>query len=365
MKILAIDTSCDDTSVAISEDLRILANVSWSKFKTHNDFGGVIPTEAKRQHKEFLDPVIAEALKVSKLSIEDIDAIAVTYGPGLAIALEAGIEKAKELSKKYNKKLIGVNHMIGHIYSSLAQDESGKSYSGISISDIKFPLLALTISGGHTDLYFMENHMEFKRLGGTIDDAVGEAYDKVGRMIGLGFPAGYKLETLAKDGDLNAYDFPRPMANSGDLNWSFSGLKTAVLYQIKKLQNVYESKPDKKEFRMNDASMNLSEKEISDLAASFQEAALESLLMKLRKAISQYSPKMLVIGGGVIANQALRNKLEKLCDISKTKLVYPIPMWLCTDNASMIAIAANFYAKNNLYIKDIDSLDRIPGLEIS
>lgn len=362
MKLLAIDTSCDDTSVAISNDLKILANVSWSKFKIHNYFGGVVPSEAKRQHKEFLGPVINEALKTSKLNMDEIDAIAVTYGPGLAIALEAGIEKAKDLAKRYNKRLIGVNHMIGHIYSCLAQDENGSPLS--HTTDFKFPLLALTISGGHTDLYLMKGHMEFEKLGGTIDDAIGEAYDKVGRMIGLGFPAGYKLETLAKNGDINAYDFPRPMANSKDLNWSFSGLKTAVLYQIKKIQNSYESKPKKKEFKMSDESLNLSEKEVCDLAASFQEAAIESLIIKLKKALNLYTPKMLVVGGGVIANQALRSRLESICKNSDTSLTYPTPMWLCTDNAAMIAIAANFYAQKKLYIDKIDSLDRIPGLEI-
>lgn len=362
MKILAIDTSCDDTSVAISENLKILANISWSKFKTHNDSGGVVPSEAKRQHSEFLDPVILETLKIANIKMDQIDAVAVTYGPGLAIALEAGIAKAKEISQKYNKKLIGVNHMIGHIYANLAKDENENSYS--QINDFEFPLLALTISGGHTDLYLMKEHMKFEKLGETIDDAIGEAFDKVGRMIGLGFPAGYKLETLAKDGDINAYSFPRPMSNSGDLNWSFSGLKTSVLYQIKKMENIYESKPDKKEFKMTDESKNLSDQEISDLAASFQEAALESLIIKLKKAINLYPSKMLVVGGGVIANQTLRGKLEALCEKSKTTLVYPTPMWLCTDNASMIAIAGYFYAKRNLYVNDIDSLDRFPSLEI-
>ena len=362
MKILAIDTSCDDTSASISEDLNILANVSWSKLKTHNDFGGVVPSEAKRQHKEFLDPVITESLNVAHLGINDIDVVAVTYGPGLAIALEAGIQKAKEICCKHNKKLIGVNHMIGHIYSCLAKDAEGNAYSGVD--DFEFPLLALTISGGHTDLYLMKSHMEFEKIGGTLDDAIGEAFDKVGRMLGLGFPAGHKLETLAKLGNSFAYDFPRPMHNTNDFNWSFSGLKTAVLYQIKKLQSGYEGNPIKDDFKMKDESNNLDETTINNLAASFQEAALESLIIKLHKAISQYNPKMLIIGGGVIANQALRTKLEALCKNSNTLLFYPKPMWLCTDNASMIAIAANFYAQKNLYIKDIESLDRVPGLEI-
>ena len=363
MKILAIDTSCDDTSVAIAEDLNILANVFWSKMKLHAKWGGVVPHEARRQHKEFLDPAIKEVLEQSKLKIEDIDVFAVTYGPGLAIALEAGIAKAKELARTQSKPLIGINHMIGHIYSNLTRDTSGDPYSGIK--DFEFPLLALTISGGHTDLYLMKDHLKFEQLGTTLDDAVGEAFDKVGRMLGMDFPAGAKVEETARNGDSNAYKFPRPLADSDDYNWSYSGLKTSVLYEIKKLVGDYKHKAGKKTFKMDDLSKKLTQKQINDLAASFQSAAIDSLLSKVLKAVKMYRPKMLVVGGGVIANQTLRSTLEKSMEELGIPLYYPKPFWLCTDNAAMIATAAYFYAQQGLYLEDPESLDRIPNLQIA
>lgn len=355
MKILSIDTSCDDTSVAIAEDLKILSHKQWSKVKLHSRWGGVVPNEAKRQHKEFLDPVINEVLKESKLKLEDIDYFAVTQGPGLALALEAGIAKAKELAIKYNKPLIAVNHMIGHIYSILSDDEN---------FTFKFPALALTVSGGHTDLYLMKDHLKFEHIGWTLDDAVGESFDKVGRMLGFGFPAGKDIEEAAKSGDSKKYDFPRPMINSGDYKWSFSGLKTAVLYQIKKLLGEYEHKPEKKVYKLNDQSNNLSSEQIADIAASFQQAAIESVIYKLKKAIEEYQPKIAVIGGGVIANTLFREMLEQIENETGISIHYPKPIWLCTDNAAMIATAAYFYIKENKFVENINELERIPNLEI-
>lgn len=363
MKILAIDTSCDDTSVAISEDLRILSNVFWSKIKTYEKWGGVVPIEARRQHEEFLGPAIQQALEDAKLDLQDIDTFAVTYGPGLAIALEPGIEKAKELSKQYEKPLIAINHMIGHIYSNLAEDAEGIAYSGVQ--DFEFPLLALTISGGHTDLYRMERHMEFERIGSTLDDAIGEAYDKVGRLLGLGFPAGAKIDAFAEKGDPKRFLFPRPLSETKDYNWSYSGLKTAVLYQVQKLLGEYAPKPGKGTYKMDDASSALDEQTIYDLCASFQEAAIDSLLIKVTRALDAFSPKMLVVGGGVIANSALRKRLEEITSQRGISLSYPKPMWLCTDNAAMIAAAAHFYAQKDLYVQNISDLERIPSLTIS
>ncbi len=363
MKILAIDTSCDDTSVAISEDLRILANVFWSKIKTHEKWGGVVPNEAKRQHEEFLDPAIEESLNQSALKLEEIDAIAVTYGPGLAVALEAGVKKAKELASNYKKPLIPVNHMIGHIYSNLSRDINNNSLSGLT--EFKFPLFALTISGGHTDLYLMKNHFEFEHLAYTLDDAIGESFDKVGRLLGLGFPAGAKIELLAQAGDPNRYAFPRPMSNSQEFRWSYSGLKTAVLYEVKKIQGEYHSKPGKNVYKLEDESSKLTEKETVDLAASFQQAAIETLLNKIEMAYKKYSDvKTIVIGGGVIANTTLRDQLKNLSDNYGVEIYYPKPMWLCTDNAAMIATAAHFYFDYGLVEKNIDSLQRVPGLSI-
>lgn len=365
MKILAIDTSCDDTSVAISENNKILSNVFWSKIKTHSKWGGVVPLEARRQHEEFLKPVIDTALSEANITLDDIDMFAVTYGPGLAIALEPGIEKAKELSITTGKPLIAVNHMIGHIYANLASDKSGSSYS--SISDFEFPLLALTISGGHTDLYVMDDHFKFEQIGRTLDDAIGESFDKVGRMLGMGFPAGYKIEQSANEGNPHAYNFPRPMKGSGDLNWSYSGLKTAVLYQIHKIIGDYGSDQKEGELKMDDASSKLSSQQISDISASFQIAAIESLVFKIERAMQKYTPKMLVVGGGVITNTALRTTLERICDNFGIILSYPKPMWLCTDNASMIAVAASYMYEVSgeaCFVLDFDKLDRVPNLAI-
>lgn len=365
MKILAIDTSCDDTSVAISEDRKILANEFWSKLKLHSDFGGVVPTEAKRQHEEFLPLVIEKTMKEAGFIFEDLDAIAVTYGPGLAIALEPGIAKAKELCKKYHLPLIPINHMIGHIYANLAQDMEEKSLS--LIEDFEFPALALTISGGHTDLYLMESHLNFEHIGQTLDDSIGEAFDKVGRTLGFGFPAGKAIEEHAALGNENAFNFPRPLSTTPDFNWSYSGLKTAVLYQVKKLTGEYHSKPGKGIYKLEDEAAKLSTEEINDIAASFQKAAVVSLIIKVRKAIKTLNPKMLIVGGGVIANTLIRTELEKLAVENEIKITYPNPMWLCTDNAAMIAVTAFYMTKvleDKAYHNDLESLDRVPSLEI-
>lgn len=365
MKILAIDTSCDDTSVAISEDRKILANEFWSKLKVHKEFGGVVPIEAKRQHEEFLPLVIEKALQDAGISIQDLDAIAVTYGPGLAIALEPGIAKAKEIADKYQKPLIAVNHMIGHIYANLAQDMEEKTLS--LIDEFKFPALALTISGGHTDLYLMENHFKFKLIGQTLDDSIGEAFDKVGRTLGFGFPAGRAIEERSTQGNDSAFIFPRPLAHSNDYNWSYSGLKTAVLYQIKKLTGEYHAKPGKGTYKMEDLAAQLSGQQINDIAASFQKAAVNSLVSKVKKAVQELNPKMLIVGGGVIANTMIRTELEKVSVENGIQITYPKPMWLCTDNAAMIAIAAYYMTQSledKAYHNDLDTLDRVPNLEI-
>lgn len=365
MKILAIDTSCDDTSVALSEDRKILANEFWSKLKLHSDWGGVVPNEAKRQHSEFLPKVIDKVLTDAGIKIEDIDAVAVTYGPGLAIALEPGIAKAKEIAEKYDKPLIAVNHMIGHVYANLAQDFEGNTLS--LVEDFEFPALALTASGGHTDLYLMGKHLDFKHIGETLDDAIGESFDKVGRLLGMGFPAGAAIEKAASKGNSEAFNFPRPLSNTDDYNWSFSGLKTAVLYQVKKLTGEYHSKPEKGTYKLANTGDELTESQINDVAAAFQAAAFDSLIIKLKKAIKNYKPKTLIIGGGVIANSTLRSKLEKLALENDIQLTYPTPMWLCTDNAAMIAIAAYYMTQileDKAYHNNLDTLDRVPNLEI-
>lgn len=375
MKILAIDTSCDDTSVAISENLNILSNVFWSKMKLHSDWGGVVPHEAKRQHDEFLDPAIKKALSDASvilarseskpLTLKEIDYFAVTYGPGLAVALESGIKKAKELAIKYNKPLIAVDHMVGHIYANLAHDENSIPLS--NLKDFEFPLLALTISGGHTDLVLMDNHLNFSIVGTKIDDAIGECIDKVGRILGFGFPAGKEVDEAASKGNSKAFKLPVPMANSDDLNFSYSGLKTAVLYKVRDFAKDAQNTEFDQKIKIIDYSKYLSEQNINDFAASFLHAAFEEVKIKVKLAIEKHNPKMLVVGGGVIASKNLRIILESVCKSYNMPLYYPVPFWLCTDNAAMIAIAANFYIKNNFNIytgDNINLIDRVPNLKI-
>lgn len=250
MNILAIDTSCDETSVAITDGRRVLSNVIYSQVLLHKKWGGVVPSIAKRAHEERIDWVVKVALnkyqrgKTSavkqkqnqeqtvevKIEMANIDAIAVTQGPGLAVALEVGIKKAKELAQKYNKKLISVNHLEGHIYSAFVQNSAGNP-----IKDFRFPYLALIVSGGHTEFVIFKNHLEYKIIGSTLDDAAGEALDKAAKLLGLGYPGGPVLERLAKQaGNIDSHNFPRPMLKSKDLNFSFSGLKTSFYYFLRR-----------------------------------------------------------------------------------------------------------------------------------
>lgn len=366
MKILSIDTSCDDTSVAISENKNILANVFWSKMKLHTKWGGVVPNEAKRQHEEFLEPAINQVLEDSRLKITDIDYFAVTYGPGLAVALEAGIKKAKELAIKYNKPLVAVDHMVGHIYANLAHDEKSSPLS--NLDDFEFPLIALTISGGHTELVLMESHLNFKIIGSKIDDALGECIDKVGRILGMPFPAGKYIEEAAEKGNRNICKFPIPMLKSDNFNFSYSGLKTAVLYKVRDhILKAHNIKLDQT-IKITNFSSYLDKEDINNFAASFQYSAFEEIVSKVEKALIQYNPKMFIVGGGVIANKTLRLLLEEICKKYNTPLYYPLPFWLCTDNAAMIAIAAYYYITNNVGIysnSKLDLVDRIPGLKIN
>jgi N6-L-threonylcarbamoyladenine synthase len=222
MKILAIDTSCDETSVAILENDRLFSNIVSSQVELHYKWGGVVPSIAKRAHQEKLDPSIELALKRARLKIEDIDVFAVTYGPGLAIALEVGIKKAKELAKKYKKPLVAVDHMEGHIYSNLIRNSRGNFYN--SFSGVKFPLLVLLVSGGHTEIIFMKDHGEYGVVGQTLDDAAGEAFDKVARPLMLGYPGGPVIEQFAENGDEDMFKLPKPIIHLKNYNFSFSGL---------------------------------------------------------------------------------------------------------------------------------------------
>ncbi|HKY74135.1 MAG TPA: tRNA (adenosine(37)-N6)-threonylcarbamoyltransferase complex transferase subunit TsaD [Patescibacteria group bacterium] len=344
MKILAIDTSCDDTSVAVADGTTILSNVISSQTDLHKQWGGVVPILAKRRHQENIDPAIKAALQKAKVTINDIDGVAVTYGPGLAIALEVGVEKAKQLAAENKKPLLAVNHMIGHIYANLASTEKTSS------PEIIFPALALLASGGHTELVLMLEHGRFEVIGEKLDDAAGEAFDKVARMLGLGYPGGALLAKMAEHGNNTAFAFPVPLHHIKDLNFSYSGIKAAVQREIKKITD--------------DGKTILTKKNIEDLAASFQHIAIQHMLERTERAIKLYPVRTLLLGGGVSANLLLRKRLRMLCKKNNVIFSYPKNAKLCMDNAAMIAVAASFMMKRGEVVKQVDLLDRNPVARI-
>jgi len=341
--ILSIDTSCDDTSVAITQGARVLSNVIASQTKIHRKYGGVMPLMAKLEHHKLINPTYQEALKRAHLKENQIDAIAVTYGPGLAIALEVGIEFAKNLARQLDKPLIAVNHMKGHLYSSFANNSASSPNSDIKSSD--FPALALLISGGHSDLVLLKNLESIEKIGQTVDDASGECLDKFARLLDLGYPGAPILEKLARGGDSTKYSFPLPMTQSHDFNYSFSGLKTAGRHQIEKLNK-------------------LTSQNVKDLAASFQTAVFKALMYKLQKAVKKHKPKSIWLGGGVSANLAFRKILRTYCRHNNLNFYYPKDKKLNTDNAAMIGLAAYFQFQKKDFIANFPELQRIPRLSL-
>ncbi len=337
MNILAIDTSCDETAVAITNERNILSNVTHSQILMHQEWGGVVPNLARRAHEENIDMVIETTLKKAKLSWKKIDYIAVTYGPGLAIALGVGIEKAKELSRQYDKKLIAINHMEGHIYSCFAQNSAGNP-----LRPFKFPYLCLLVSGGHTELVLFKNHLSYEIIGRTLDDAAGECLDKAARLImsGTVYPGGPLIERLAKTGKTDFVSFPRPMTGSKDLNFSYSGLKTSLFNYVNRHDD------DHRRTHLN------------DIAASFQEAVIDSLIFKLEQAIKEYKINRILIAGGVAANARLRLKARQLANKYQGEALFPTFKTLYGDNAAMIGVVANYKAEKGDFVKNLDSLDR-------
>ena len=335
--ILSIDTSCDETAAAVTLGRRILSNVVWSQIAIHRPWGGVVPNLAKRAHQEHIDKVVDTALTEAEKQVKTIDAVAVTQGPGLAIALEVGIKKAKEIAKKYNKSLIAVDHMEGHMLSSLG----GSSFK------LKFPFLGLLVSGGHTELVLARKIGQYQILGQTLDDAAGEAFDKVAKMLGLEYPGGPIISQLAEDGDMAKFNLPVPMINSQSNDFSFSGLKTACLYKIEKIP---EKKRDKQFLK--------------DFAASFQYALTKSIILKLEKALREYHPRQIVLGGGVINNSYLCQEVKKTARCFGIAVFIPQNRKLLTDNAAMIGIAAYYKFKRKEFVKDISKLDRKPNLSL-
>ena len=308
--ILGIESSCDETSCSIVKNGREeIATSTSTQISIHENFGGVVPEIASREHVKNITFVIEDCLKKANMTIENIDAIAVTYGPGLIGSLLVGLEAAKTLSFVYNKPLVPVHHIAGHIYANSLVEE------------FKFPLLALVVSGGHTELIKMEEHLKFEKLGGTLDDAIGECYDKVARVIGLSYPGGPKLDKLAHTGK-NTYQLPTPL-NDDSYNFSFSGLKSAVI------NLVHKEKQNNKEINQ------------ADLACSFQTVAINSIINKTKKALVNEKISNLIVAGGVAANQQLREEVEKLSKELNIKYSIP-PLKFCTDNAAMIATAGYY-----------------------
>ena len=311
MYILGIESSCDETSASIVLNGREeIATVISSQIDIHKNYGGVVPEIASRQHVKNITIVLEECLEKANMTMKQIDAIAITYGPGLIGSLLIGLEAAKTLAFIYNKPLIPVHHIAGHIYANSL------------VKELTFPLLAVVVSGGHTELIEMPAHYKFNKLGGTLDDAIGECYDKVARVIGLEYPGGPKIDKLAKLGK-ETYRLPIPLQDDS-YNFSFSGLKSAVINLV-----------HNEEQRGNELRKE-------DLATSFQKVAVESITNKVKKAIVDKNIKTVIVAGGVAANQGLRDSMSKLSSELNVELSIP-PMKYCTDNATMIA-AAGYYA---------------------
>lgn len=338
MIILSIDTSCDETACAITEGRKVLSNVIYSQVLIHKKWGGVVPSLAKRAHEERIDFVVQECIRKYRKPIESIDYFAVTQGPGLAMALEVGLKKAKELSLKYQKKITPVNHLEGHIYSSFVQNSMGNPKR-----DFSFPYLALIISGSHTDIVLMKDHIAYEILGEKIDDAAGEALDKAARMLGFGYPGGAVIERLAQEvKNIDEYHFPRPMLHSKNLQFSFSGLKTSLFYFLKKM-------PEAEKIS-----------KIKEIASSFQEAVFETIIKKTEDAMKLTGIKNIIVGGGVIANKYLRGKFRKLVKKHDGSVLFPPYPYLTGDNAAMIGVAAYYKAEKGIFVEDIETFDRIP-----
>ena len=317
-RILAIETSCDETAAAVIEDGRhIVSSLVASQADLHARYGGVYPEKASRIHIEAIYPTVEEALHQAHVGLEAIDAIAATRGPGLAGSLVVGLNMAKGLAMGAGLPLLGIHHLEAHLYSIwLVEDEP----------EPEFPLLGLIVSGGHTELVLMSDHLTYRRLGGTLDDSAGEAFDKVARLMGLAYPGGPAIQAAAQDGDPNAFSFPRAWLE-GTWNFSFSGLKTAVLREVRKLQPEIQAAVDAPEPGLP----------IAALAASFQQAVVDVLVNKTILAAEAFQVRQILVAGGVSANTALRQTFTERAPVS----VRVPPLALCTDNAAMIGAVAH------------------------
>lgn len=315
IRVLAIESSCDETAASVVENGRvILSNVVATQVELHAKYGGVFPEVASRQHIRTVYTIVDEALQQAHLSLNDVDAVAVTRGPGLPGSLVVGVNMAKGLALALGKPLVGVNHLEGHLYSAWLYKADT-----IPTPEPQFPLIAMIVSGGHTELILVHGHLQYKRLGTTLDDAAGEAFDKVARLLGLPYPGGPSVQKAADEGDPFAYEFPRAWLE-GTADFSFSGLKTAVLRQVRALEGVVDPLP------------------VANLAASFQAAVVDVLVTKTIRAVQEYEARAILVAGGVSANKALRQSMQMRAQALGIPCHIP-PLWLCTDNAAMIAAA--------------------------
>lgn len=306
--ILAIESSCDETAIAVIKNGVLLSNVVSSQADIHAKYGGVMPEIASRLHAENIGVVLKEAVERAKIKLEDVDAFAVTRGPGLIGALHVGLQAAKTLAMLYQKPLIPVHHLVGHIYANEF------------IQPFTFPLLAVVVSGGNTELVLMKEHMSFEIIGETRDDAIGECYDKVARVLGLPYPGGIPIDKLAKEGQ-HTYDLPTPLKGEHTYDLSFSGLKTNVINLVHNLEQKGE--------KVN----------VPNMCKSFQDVAIGTIVDRTKKAVREFQVNEVILGGGVSANSYLRSEMQREMGLLNVKINIP-PMWCCTDNAAMIAKVA-------------------------
>ncbi len=350
MRVLGIETSCDETAAAIVDDgVSLRSNVVASSMQLHVKYGGVVPEIAARSHIEAIIPTIQEAIEQANTSWDKIDAIAVTYGAGLGGSLLIGVLTARTLAITKQKPLLACNHVLGHVYANFIRQTDLADYK-IPSSEPKFPMLAIIVSGGHTQLVLFESHLKYRLLGRTQDDAIGEAFDKVAKLLGLPYPGGPSVAAAALKGDATTFKLPK--AKVGKYDFSFSGLKTAVLRLSQ--EQIGESY-DFPSYRLPE---RLNESQKANIAASFQRVAIETITDKVSTAIAEFNPKSVVLAGGVAANTALRQKLESIvtCPLSMPDIK------LCTDNGAMIAALGGWKLQTKSQLADPYTLGIAPNL---
>jgi len=337
--VLGIETSCDETSVAVLDKGTVRSNIISSQV-VHKEYGGVVPELASRAHMKMIVPIMNAALEQAGVSQDDIEAVAAVYGPGLVGALLVGLNFGKSLAWSRGIPFIGVNHMEGHIYSTFLEDEKPE-----------YPFICLTVSGGHTDLLYIKEPLHYERLGRTRDDAAGEAFDKVAKMLGIGYPGGPVIDKLALDGNPGAIQFPRSYSQADHYDFSFSGLKTSVLYYLR----------DRK-LLAGSGSPVAQSPELNDICASFQEAVVDTLMEKTRRAVTQHGVKHVAVAGGVSANSRLREAFRKMAAMDNITVYFPPPEY-CTDNAAMAAYAG--WLRLNKGETSPLSLAAVPNLNVA